>query len=90
MKFYDDSFKILTEKASRIVQVPSFVMNEMVYVKTKGDLKVMDYFDVPMVPQQGGAAYKGRVRLNLKWLVKTTNGFFVKPKILCFYLLYKY
>ena len=90
VSFYDDLFKLLSEKATQVVQVSSFDLAKVVNVKTnRNDLNVMDYFEAPMEPQQG-STYKGRVKLKFKWLVKTQQGFVVKPKILCFYLLYKY
>ena len=89
VKLYDDSHRMLHEKAREIVQVPYFIMNQVIYKKPSLNLQVLDYFEVPYDEQPVGT-YKGRVRIQLKWLVKTPQGYQVKPNILALYLLFKY
>ena len=85
VNFYNDSFSVLVEEASKIAQVPSFVMHQVVFVKRHNDLKIVDYFETPFVEQPIGT-YKGRARIAFK----THTEFIIVPHFFCFFLFYKY
>ena len=87
--FYDDSFKMLNVKAAEIVRVSNFIIKQNLYVKTDPSMIVKDYFEIPFDKQPFGS-YKGRVRLQLKWLVKSLNGYEVKPQVITFFVLFQY
>ena len=90
VKLYDESFKVLTEKARELVKVPYFSMIPIIYAKAKNpDIKILDYFQAPFDTQPIGS-WKGRAKVQLKWLVKTHHGFIVKSNVSMVYLMFKY
>ena len=90
VKLYDETFKVLTEKARDVVKVPYFAMNPVIYAKASNPaITIMDYFQAPFDTQPIGT-WKGRAKVQLKWLVKTQHGFIVKPRVSSLYLMFKY
>ena len=90
VKLYDETFKILQEKAREVVKVPYFGMSPIIFAKANNPaIKILDYFSIPFDTQPIGN-WKGRVQVQLKWLVKSHHDFFVKPRVVTVYLLYKY
>ena len=79
----------IINKAAEFIHVPSFDMKRSLYVKVNPTIEIVDYFNNPLAHQPIGK-YKGRVKMQTKWLVKSQNGFSIKPSISTIFVLHKY
>ena len=87
--FKEEVLRHIMNKAAEFIHVPNFDMKRSLYVKVGPTYEIVDYFNNPLAHQPIGK-YNGRVKMQTKWLVKSQNGFFIKPSISTIFVLHKY